>query len=409
MLKNVLRKVGKTLLILAMCAAVVVASYHIIQKHGDEAAAADAAAAKKQAATKRRIAVAITPVGRRAFERRVVVQGNVEAKRSALVSPRVGGTLEAIFVDEGDRVEAGKTRLFQTDALKLRQALEIRKGESAVARCTSREKEANLEKAQAQLDKAVLDEKRFKRLRDEKVVTVEDYERYASQLKQTSAMLKHGKSLVDLAVAQEQQAVHGVAMAEKDLRDALVVSPIDGVVSARYQEPGEMGAVGKPVVRIDDLTVLEVSAFLPAAHYQRIVPGKVKMRVRVGGVALGEPVVSYRSPTVDAKMRTFEVKCLLENPPDGVAPGAMAEIAVVLEHRDALGVPSEAVQQRGGRRVVFVLDGDKARVLPVTVGLDTDGWVELEGDGLKEGMQVVTMGQFLLNDGSDVAVQKGSE
>ena len=408
-MKGVAKTLAKAAVILLAVGVAAVAGYNVYERQRASRVEAPAVAAAEPKVAARRVPVVVTPVAKRRFERRVVVQGNVEAKNTALVTPRVDGTLEQVFVDEGDRVVAGKTRLFQIDALNLEKALEIRKGELAVARCSRREKEASLEKEQVRLEKAELDYRRHKQLSDRKVESADTLALFETALKEAKVLCKHAQSLVDLAAAQERQAVDAVSMAEKDLRDALGLSPIDGVVSARYQEPGEMGAVGKPVVRIDDLTVLEVSAFLPAAHYQRIVPGKVKMRVQVGDVALGERVVSYRSPTVDPKLRTFEVKCLLKNPPDGVAPGAMAEVAVVLERRDALGVPSAAVQQRGGRRVVFVLDGDKARVLPVTVGLETDGWVELKGDGQKEGAQVVTMGQFLLNDGTTVAVQKGSE
>ncbi len=412
-LKSVLKKLvtlaGKTLVVLALCAAAVAASYHILQKHGEEAAATESAAAEERGAVKRRIPVVLTPVERRTFERRVVVQGNVEAKHSALVSPRTPGTVEAIFVDEGDRVTAGETKLFQTDALKLETTVEIREGELAVARCTLREKQAKLEEEQVGLEQAELDYRRHKELCERQVESKNVLEQAETDVKKAQALVKHAQSLVDLAAAQVEQAGNGVVMAKKDLRDALVVSPINGVVSHRFQEPGETGAVGKPVVRIDDPTLVEVSAFLPAACYPEVVPGTARMHVRVGDVELGEQPVSYRSPTVDPKLRTFEVKCLVKSPPEGVAPGAMAEVRVVLERRQGLGVPVQAVQRRRSGQLVFTIDGEKAVARVVTTGLETDGWLEVRGEGLAAGTPVVTMGQFLLDDGSEVAVQKGDE
>jgi len=411
-MKRFLRALPRTCGALLALAAAGAAGYHFF--YGDATGAAIHAeptpkAEKQEAAAVRRVPVVLAPVERRRFELRLAVQGNVEAKHSAVVTPRVPGTIERLFVDEGDPVTAGKTKLFQTDSLKLQKALEIRKAELAVARCTRREKEASLERVAAELEKAVLDEKRFRRLHEQKVVSTEQYERYVLVLRQGRAQHKHGQSFVDLAAAQEKQAEDAVAMAEKDLRDSLVLSPIDGVVSHRYQEPGEMGIVGHKVLRIDDPSLVEVSAFLPAAHYPRVVPGTTKLHVHVGTRDLGEHTVSYRSPTIDARLRTFEVKCLVKDPPEGVAPGAMAEVRVVLERRQALGVPAGAVQRRSSGQVVFSVADGKATKLIVETGLETDGWLEVDGGDIREGMPVAVMGQFLLDEDTPVSVQKESQ
>ena len=107
-------------------------------------------------------------------------------------------------------------------------------------------------------------------------------------------------------------------------------------------------------------------------------------------------------------MRTFEVQCRIENPPEGVAPGALAEADILLEQRTALGVPSPSIETRGGRTVVFVVENQRARLVPVTGGLSENGWTEVAQGELSEGATVVSMGQFLLNDGSPVVVQPES-
>jgi len=104
----------------------------------------------------RRIPVVLTPATLQIFEQRVVVQGNVEAKEFAIVSPRVQGVIETIFVDEGDSVIANETKLFQTDALKLEQTVEIQKNELSVAQFAKRQSVANLEKIEADLHKTEL-------------------------------------------------------------------------------------------------------------------------------------------------------------------------------------------------------------------------------------------------------------
>ena len=368
----------------------------------------DAAAAATPAAEVRRVPVVTTAVQRRSFEERVVVQGNVEAKTTALVPARINGTLMTLFVDEGDTVKAGETALLLTDDMNLKNGLEVSRLDLAVAACGVREKQANLEREKAGLERKRKDYERQKRLFDEdKIGTLDKVEEAESEFKQSVALVAHAESLVALAEEQKNQAATAVRIAEKNLSDAKVVAPLSGVVSQRLQEVGEMGGPAKPVFRIVDLSRLEVSAYLPAQHYAAIVPGQTRVSVRVGAVEQRDRLVSYRAPTIEPQLRVFEIKCLLESPPAAVAPGAMASVSVVLRREEGLGVPKEAITKRDGKDVLFRLESDTARQAVVEVGMETDGWVQVRSEQLAEGTPVVTMGQFLLNDGVRVDLRPG--
>jgi len=356
--------------------------------------------------TERHIPVVLTPAAVRTFEQRVVVQGNLEAKEFAMVSPRIPGTIEAIFVDEGDSVIANETKLFQTDALRLKKTLEIRKYELTVAQYDKREKVANLERIEADLYKSELDYNRFKRLFEKQAVTADALEQQESRYKQTLALRKHAQAQVDSSTEKERQANATLAISEKDLADTIVYAPISGKISQRLQEPGEMGQPGQPVVRIDNTSVIEVSAYLPAQYYSWIIPGQTRMNVEVSEIDVGQQLVSYRSPTIDNRLRTFEVKCVLKSPPEGVVPGAMAQIIIILESRKGLGVPSEAIQERGGRSVVFIIKDGTSHQVSVKSGLETSGWTEIIDGDVNEAASVVTMGQYMLDDGTEVSIQK---
>jgi len=364
-------------------------------------------AADEQGGGERRVPVVLTTVARRTFEERVVVQGNLEAKHCANVAARIPGTVEHILVDEGEAVVAGETKLFESDSVKVREAVEVRRQDLAVARCGLREKEANLERVEADMEKAEIDVRRFERLRQDEAISLDALEQQQSRYKQTKAMLKHARTLVDLGKEQVLQAEAGLAIAEKDLGDAVVCAPITGVVNMQFCEPGEMRGVGDPVLRIEDPTVIEVSAFLAAHYYPRIQVGKTRARIHVYGIDAGEHAVAYKTPTIHPKLRTFEIKCRLDHPPKDVVPGAMAEIAVLLEQREGLGVPAEAVQVRGQKPLVFIVEHGVARAVPVETGLETDGWVELRGEPFPEDARVVTMGQFMIEDGAPVVVRDG--
>ncbi len=336
------------------------------------------------------------------FLRGLVVQGNVAAKRFAMVSPRVGGVLDKIFVDEGDSVEAGKTRLFQTDPVKLTKTVEVRRHEVVVAENSLREKQASVQRYQADLDNAIYHRDRRRSLWAKDAAGRGELEDAEADYKRSEALLKYAKALVGLAEAQLNQARSALAIAQKDLDDSLVVAPISGRVAKRLQEPGEMGAAGNPVLRIEDPSLVEVSVYLPARVYGEVAVGKTTMHVTVGGADLGERTISYKSPTIDAQLRTFEARCLVQDPPPAVAPGAMAHVRVILERRKGLGVPRDAIQRRKGQDVLFVASGETTRMVPVKLGLETDGMREVIADELAEGAPVVAVGGYFLDPGARI-------
>jgi len=354
--------------------------------------------------TGKRIPVVLAPAKTMTFEDRIVVAGSIEAKQFALVSARIPGTLDAVYVDEGDSVEAGTTKLFQTDSLKLTKAVAMAEQGLSVAECSVNEKEASLEQVLADKEQAEVDLKRYQDLGQDNAVPRQLVEHQESKFKQSLAMVKHAEALLALEKNKLEQARLSLTMAKKDLADSLVLAPISGRVSQRSKEPGEMAGAGTPVLRIEDLSVVEISAFLPEQYYARVVAGQTEMRVRVAGMDLGTRPVTYKSPTVDPKLRTFEAKGVVESPPAGLVPGCLAEITFVMDGRSGVGVPTAAVQRRGGRSVVFAVDGEQARTIQVKTGREMDGWTEIAEGELPVGTPVVTMGQHLVEDGTPVSI-----
>jgi multidrug efflux pump subunit AcrA (membrane-fusion protein) len=362
--------------------------------------------AKQQPIEEPKIAVVTMPVTTRTFERTAAVQGNLESKNFALVSPRVAGIIEKFFVDEGNSVIANESKLFTTDSVALEQVVEISKKLLDIANSTTKQAQANLEKTQADFNKAEIDYNRFKRLYEKKAVTADAFEQQESQYKQLIAAITSAKANVELTQANIEKAKADLTIAEKNLADTIVYAPINGKISQRFKEPGEMGRPGEPAVRIDDNTIIETSTFLPAQYYPEITEGQTKMKVSVSGRDLGEHNIYYKSPTINPKLRTFEVKCLLDNSSQSIAAGAMAEVSVVLETRKGLAVPSESIQSRDNQFVIFVVSGEKAHKVPVQKGIETNGWTEVISSELNEQSMVVTMGQNMLDEGKAVSVQK---
>ncbi len=214
----------------------------------------------------KRIPVVLTPAKTMTFENRIEVVGSIEAKQFALVSARIPGTLDAVYVDEGDSVETGKTNLFQTDSLKLTKAVAMAEQGLRVAEYSVKEKEASLEQVLADKEQAEVDLGRYQSLWQDKAVPKQVLEHQESKFKQSLAMVKHAEALLALEKNKLEQARLLLTIAEKDLGDSLVLAPISGHVSKRFKEPGEMAGAGTPVLRIEDLSVVEISAFLPEQY-----------------------------------------------------------------------------------------------------------------------------------------------
>lgn len=361
----------------------------------------EAAAAAEE--TVHALAVRAVVVAPRDFERRLTVQGTLEAKNTANVASRADGNLDAIWVDEGDAVVAGETALFQVDAANRENAVAIARQDLAVAKASLAVAKASAAKTEAESRKATLDFERYERLHQDGKVSLNEFEAAEVANAQAQAGIAVAKAQVDLAERQVKQAEASLAIAEKNLADTKIVAPISGVVSSRTAEPGEQMSVGKVVLRIDDLAAVEAAAYLPAQYYPDVEPGQTEFRLGVGGREAGLHVVAYRSPTIDPTLRTFEIKGLLENAGALAVPGQMADLTLVFETRQGLGVPSAAVLVRAGQTVVFVAQDGRAVARPVETGLQNDGWTEILS-GLAAGATVVTEGQTQLRDGMAVEV-----
>jgi len=349
------------------------------------------------------LTVRTVPAAARTFERRLTVQGTLEAETFANVAARADGNLDALWVDEGDPVTAGETELFQVDPVQRENARTIARQDLAVAKASQIVAEASALKTEAEARKARLDFERFERLHQDGKVSLGEFEAADVARAQAEAGLAVAKAQVDLARRQVKQAEAGLAIAEKNLADARAIAPISGVVSARLAEPGEQMSVGKTVLRIEDLSRVEAAAFLPAQYYPDVVPGATTFRLAVGGRPAGEHTVTTRSPVINPVLRTFEIKGRLQNAGELAVPGQMADLTLVFESREGLGVPSAAVLVRGGRPVVFVARDGVAAAREIETGLQNDGWTEILS-GLEPGEPVVTEGQTQLHDGMPVDV-----
>ncbi|MBN2419909.1 MAG: efflux RND transporter periplasmic adaptor subunit [Deltaproteobacteria bacterium] len=354
--------------------------------------------------------VVVTQAKQMIFEDRVETSGNLETRNFSMVSARMPGIIDEIFVREGDQVVAGKTKLFMIDKVKSSQAIDIAKHAVSVSESRHRARVATVNRIEADFTKAKIDYERFKRLyENNNAVTKNALESQESRYIQTRAALEEAKAMADLSKKELEQEQARLVMAQKDYENAMGISPISGYVSKRFREPGEMAGAGSPIVQIDDLSVIEVSAYLPAAYYQKVVINETTMNITVGSINAGDRPVVYKSPVIDNRLRNFEIKALLKNPPEGVTSGDIARIKVILQAHSGTGVPRGATLKKLDGTRIFIAEQGKAKMAHVETGLENDGWIEIISKDIKPGTAVVIMGQDRLSDGAPVTVLREEE
>ena len=347
--------------------------------------------------------VRVASPAERTFESRLTVQGTVEAKTSANVAARVSGNLDTIWVDEGDHVVAGETRLFQIDPVNLSNQVVIAEQALAVAKSSLSVSMANLEKIKAEATKAERDYARYERLHREGRVTDNEFEVRETQQLSAKAGLSVGEAQIELAKQQVEQANAQLLIARKALSDTLIIAPLTGAVSVRKADPGEFIGAGSSVLTIVNTEDLEAAAFIPAKYYPEVKTGATAVRIVVNGKE-ADCQVSYKSPVVNKTLRTFEIKGSLsaETAAD-IAPGMMVDMTIIFEAHKNPAVPASAVLTRNGATVVFVAKDGKAVQKTVTVGLQNDGYAEITS-GLDAADKVICEGHTLVREGMEVDI-----
>jgi Cu(I)/Ag(I) efflux system membrane fusion protein len=178
-----------------------------------------------------------------------------------------------------------------------------------------------------------------------------------------------------------------------------VTSPISGVLQALDVRTGMTVAAGETLARVNGLSTVWLAAAVPESETGSIVVGQTaeaRLPAFPGVVLNG--TVSAILPETNPDSRTVRVRVELPNPDGRLRPGLTAQVR--LNHtaeQSVLWVPSEAVI-RTGRRTLVMLAEEAGRYRPIEVqlGQENDGKTAVL-NGLQEGQQVVSSGQFLLD------------
>jgi HlyD family secretion protein len=290
----------------------------------------------------------------------LVVSGNIEVT-DAQLGFKVPGRVAARLVSEGERVKDGQL-VARLDDAEQRAQLSLRRAELAGAEAALAELEAGsrpqeiaaveatLRSTEAERDRARLDFARQQELRGKEAIADRDLEASQAQLKIAEAraaeagerlkLVKEGPRAEDIAQgrARVEQARAAVALAETQLDNTRLASPLTGVVLSHNIEPGEYVSPGTPVVTVAELARVWVRAYVNQTDLGRIRLGQ-KVAVRtdtfpdktyegtVGFIASESEFTPKTVQTVKERVKlVFRVKVDLANPNDELKPGMPADV-----------------------------------------------------------------------------------
>jgi membrane fusion protein, multidrug efflux system len=329
--------------------------------------------------------------------------GTVRAGTTATLTSKVVGNVTEVRVHEGDRVRRGEI-LATIDARDIaaqmsRAAASVHEADNAAGAAR-----AARDAAAANARLATVTYERYKTLRDRKSVSAQEFDEVEARYLAANAERERATKAVEQSEAGRQLAAADIAGASAAMSWSRITSPIDGVVTARWIDPGAQAAPGVPLLAVESTGDVRVEASVDEDHVVSIRQGQtVAIATRAGaGIATGR--VDHIAPSPDAATRSYLVKIAL--PPDTpLKSGMSVTVRFPVGQRSGISIPRTALVERGELHEVWVDDvGDIARLRYVVPGVAFGDRVEIL-TGIAPGDRVITDAGQPLSDGARITIR----
>jgi HlyD family secretion protein len=383
---------------------------------------------QKKAALQQPKSVAATAAVRSSIVISLEYPARIRPRQEIVVSPKASGRISTVTAEVGQVVKAGDV-LFTLEAgdfeAQNRQAkAALDSAQANLTRTSDSSLSSQVLQAQAAVKQAQVQYDDAKDLSDrtEKLFTdgtASRQQRDSAKAKLDSAAIaldtaqqnlallqdKGGPQSTGLASTQVDQAQATAELAQSQLSNTIIRSPINGVVSTRNVDAGELVGSGVPAFVVIDVSALTAEASVEESTVRALRKGQ-SVPVTIDAEA-GTPVngtVDTISPAADPRTQGYIVKVRIVAPPATVRPGMFARVSVPVETRSGvLVVPNSAVVTETGVASVFAVVDGKLKKTTVQTGISDNAVTEITA-GLAEGTLVVTEGQSFLNDGDSVTI-----
>ncbi len=361
------------------------------------------------------------------------------ALQSVALRAQIAGTLERLSFKEGTAVKRGQT-LFVIDQRPYTAALQSARAQLATARANlsqARQQvqllqaQAQLAALQATLANAQVQVKRDQYLVAQQAIAQQQLDNDVATMKAAAANVAAQEAVVkntalstqtgiDQARAGVQQAEAAVVQAQLNLAYTTGQAPVDGVISLRSVDQGNLVAVNQQVATLS--TVDPIIAQFPLSEVTFLnvakraaasgtgdpgvaAPGTPAFRLILPDGTVYQHPGTYRTVnnTVNPQSGTILTQALFPNPEGLLRPGMYARVRVRMSDRpNAVLVPQAAVQEVQGARTVFVVTADNSVVLRTITDGGAYGSFFVVLNGVQAGERVIVEGVQKVRPGAKV-------
>lgn len=333
----------------------------------------DAEAEQSQALPVSAVAVTHAAVAWDRIEETELAIASIHAARTPQLGTEVEGVVKRVIADAGSRVR-------RNDLLAI-----IDDGEHQL---NHRRAQAELSRIDVQIEQKHREIDRLQRLHEGG----------------STSQLSLEEAQSDLATLELERIIAQADFesAERRLARTRVLAPYEGVIAARHANEGDYVSEGTILFELTDHSLLQIRIPLPESLLDRLAEGQEVRLWREGEEET--PVIAAIdriNPNIDDASRALTIISYLEEGSRTWRAGGNLRAEVVLESREALLVPPEAVVRRPSGHVVYLLEEEQVQARPVEAGLLHRDWVEIRS-GLAAGDQVIIDGAGFLTDGARV-------
>jgi len=353
-------------------------------------------------------AVAVSTAGAPQGAPLLDASGYVVAQRQATVSAKIPGKVLAVYIQEGQRVEANQV-LARLDDSNARASADQAAAQVGQA-------QANVRLAEAALADAEIKYERYRGLLGQGAVAAQSIDDAKTTVDNARASLGVQRSQVAVARA-------GLEIAHRNLSDTVVRAPFAGVVTATSAQPGEIvapvaggGFTRTGICTIVDMDSLEVEVDVAESFINRVsqgMPAVVRLNAYPDWAIPAEVIAVI--PTADRSKATVTVRVALHAKDPRIVPEMGARVTFLAPPSagsngavasGGVTVPDDAVKtEDDGQVVVFVIDGGRVERRAVKLG-PHEGANQVVIAGLRAG-DTVAISDKTLADGDKVRVVKG--
>jgi len=340
---------------------------------------------------------AVMPL-RTSIEDRRVFTGTLKPWSQFEIAPKIGGRLEAIRFDVGDRITGGSV-IAKIEDIEYKQSVDQAQADLEIAQAQLRQAEIMLDLRRREYDRQIA-------LNEKKATT--------------QALLESAETAF-----QSQEASHRMQKAEVKRRQAILdaaqlkfsectisaewpATDRPRFVGARHVDQGALLAPNEPIVSVAELDPLRAVIYAIERDYPylQIDQSATLTTDAYPGVEFKGKVARIAQLMQDTT-RQAAVQLEIPNPELKLKPGMFVRVQLEFKSKEnAVVVPRNALVKRDGKLGVFALDtrNAKAKFVPVETGITTGERIEIVSPELRE--PVITLGNHMLTDNVPVLVPK---